>query len=136
MTMRWISEVLSDWLAERLALLRVAQGELERPLRDAYAAGGHVDTPHLEGVHHLREAPVQAVLLSAEHVLGGAAVAVEDELGGLDALVAELLDLGRDVQAGVRARVLARPGLFLGDKAGEAPVPGLGLGVGLDEHED
>src|SRR3954447_25069479 len=44
--------VLRDWLAERLALLRVAESQLQRTLRDPHAAGGHVHTADLERVHH------------------------------------------------------------------------------------
>src|SRR5205085_14590 len=90
--------VFGDRLAERFSLLGVAQRQLQRALGDTYAARGHVDAAHLQGVHHLGEALVQAGLLAAEDVLGRAAVAVEHELGGLDSLVAELLDLRRHVE--------------------------------------
>ena len=52
--------VLGDLLAEGLALLRVAQRQLERALGDAHAAGGDVHAADLERVHHLREALVEA----------------------------------------------------------------------------
>jgi hypothetical protein len=123
--------VLGDRLAERLALLRVAEPELERALGDADAAGGDVDPADLERVHHLREALVEPGLLAAEDHLGGAAVAVEHELGRLDALVAHLLDLGRDVEAGV----LARARLLLAHEAGHAAVRRIGVLVGLHQHE-
>ena len=100
------------------------------------AARGDVHAADLERVHHLREALVEAGLLAAEDVLGGAAVAVEDELGGLDALVAHLLELRRDGEAGVVAGVLADARLLLGDEAGHALVARVGVRVGLDEHED
>src|SRR6476469_5347553 len=54
-----------------------------RALGDADAARGDVDAADLERVHHLREALVQPGLLATEDVLGGAAVAVEDQLGRL-----------------------------------------------------
>ncbi len=85
--------MLGDRLAEGLALLRVAQRQLERALGEPDAAGGDVHAPEVERVHHLHEALVQALLFAAEDVLGRAAIAVEHELGGLDALVAHLLDL-------------------------------------------
>ncbi len=66
----------------------------------------------------------------------GSVVAVEDQLGRLDALVAHLLELRRDVEAGVVAGVLVDARLLLGDEAGHAAVARVGLGVGLDEHED
>ena len=100
------------------------------------AAGGDVRAADLERVHHLREALVEARLLAAEDVLGRTLVAVEDELGRLDALVAQLLDLGRDVQPGVVAGVLGDARLLLGDEAGEALVARIGVRVGLDQDED
>ncbi len=91
--------VLGDRLAEGLALLAVAEGQLQGPLGDADAAGGDVDAAHLERVHHLHEALADPGLLAAEDPLGRAAVAVVDELGRLDPLVAHLLDLRGDVEA-------------------------------------
>ena len=110
--------------------------ELERALGQAHAAGGDVDAADLERVHHLGEALVEPGLLAAEDVLGRDAVAVEDELGRLDALVAHLLDLRRDREAGVLAGVLADARLLLADEARHAAVARLGLGVGLDQRED
>src|SRR2546429_89900 len=98
--------MLGDLLAEGLALLRVAQRQLERALGDPHPAGGDVDAADLERVHHLDEALAQPGLLAAEDVLGRAVVAVEDELGGLDALVGHPLDLGRHGEARVVAGVL------------------------------
>src|SRR5581483_6470365 len=79
--------VLGDRLAERLALLAVAERQLERALGDADAAGGDVDAPDLERVHHLAEALAEPPLLAPEDALGRADVAVVDELRGLYALV-------------------------------------------------
>src|SRR5919112_328836 len=76
---------------------------LSTSIRAADAAGGDVHAAELERVHHLREALVQAGLLAAEDVLGRARVAVEHQLGRLDALVAHLLELRRDGEAGVVA---------------------------------
>src|SRR5918911_245245 len=76
--------------------------------------------------HHLREAFAEPRLFAAEDHLGGAAVAVEDELGRLDALVAHLLDLGRDVEAGV----LRRARLLLAHEAGHPAVRRIGVLVG------
>src|ERR1700710_128444 len=84
--------VLGDRLAEGFALLAVFERQLERPLGDADAARGDVDAADLERVHHLRETLADA-LGAAEHAVGRAFVAVVDELGRLDALVAHLLDL-------------------------------------------
>src|ERR1700710_472 len=128
--------VLGDRLAEGLALLRVAQGELEGALGDTDTAGGDVDAADLERVHHLAEALADAGLLAAEDALGRALVAVVDELGRLDALVAHLLDLRRHDQALEVTRLSFLPWLLLGDEAGHALVGGFGLRVGLHQHED
>src|SRR4051794_34648657 len=88
-----------DRLAEGLAFLAVAERELEGALADADAAGGDVHAADLERVHHLDEALADPGLLTAEDALGRALVAVVDELGRLDALVAHLLDFGRHVEA-------------------------------------
>src|SRR5436190_15000755 len=68
--------VLGDRLAEGLALLAVAQRQLQGTLGDADAAGGDVDPANLERVHHLHEALADPRLLAAEHAPGRAAVAV------------------------------------------------------------
>src|SRR3954447_11057305 len=128
--------VLGDRLAERLALLGVLDRQLEGALGQADAAGGDVDAADLERVHHLREALVEAAVLAAEDRVRRRLVAVEDQLGRLDALVAHLLDLGRDVEAGERAGVLLDARLLLADEARHALVALLGVGVGLDERED
>src|SRR3954452_6062842 len=127
--------VLGDRAAEGLALLWVAQGALERALGGGGGPGADVHAADLQRVHHLREALVEALLLAAEDAVGGGAVSVEDELGGLDALVAHLLELRRDVEALEVAGVLADAGLLLGDEAGHALVARVGVRVGLDEHE-
>src|SRR5215210_4473886 len=99
--------VLGDRLAERLALLRVAQGQLERALGDADAASSHVHATQLERVHHLPETLADPIP-PAEDVFVARLEAIEDELGGLHALVAHLLDLRRDP----KPRDLVRPGLL------------------------
>src|SRR3954463_125520 len=80
-SLNWIAWCWAIGFAERLALLAVAQGELEGALGDADAAGGDVDAADLQGVHHLHEALADSSLLPAEHPLGWTAVAVVDELG-------------------------------------------------------
>src|SRR3954447_1290469 len=105
--------VLGDRLAEGLPFLAIAEGQLEGALADADAAGGDVDPADLERVHHLHEALADSRVLAAEDALGRALVAVVDELGRLDALVAHLLDLGRDVEALEVPLVGFLPGLLL-----------------------
>ena len=82
--------VVADLLAERLALLRVAERVVERRLRDPGAARGDVDAADLDPAHEVLE-PLADAGLAAEHARRRRAEAVEDELGRLDALVAELL---------------------------------------------
>src|SRR3989304_1306677 len=68
-----------------------------------------------------------AAWTAAEDARGGGAVAVEDELRRLDALVAELLRAGhRDRQAGE----LRHLGRLLDDEAGHAGVRRVGGGGG------
>lgn len=77
--------VLGDRLAEGLALLCVAHRELESAKTDAARARRHVDPADLDAVHHLEKALPRR---PAENVVGAGLVAVEDHLGGFDALVA------------------------------------------------
>src|SRR5258708_1624060 len=72
--------VLGDRLAEGLALLAVAEGQLQRSLRDSDAASGDVDPAELERVHHLPEALVQPLGFAPEDAVGRSPVAVEHEL--------------------------------------------------------
>src|SRR3954471_9376364 len=65
--------MLPDLLAERFALLRIANGVVDGRLRDADGAGGDLDTAELEAAHHLREA---LSLLATEKRVGGRAVPV------------------------------------------------------------
>ncbi len=58
--------MLGDRLAECPALLGVLEGQLQRALGEADAAGGDVDAAELERVHHLAEALVEPRLLAAE----------------------------------------------------------------------
>jgi hypothetical protein len=100
--------VLGDRLAEGVPPLRVVDGQLEGAQGDPAAAGGDVDPADLDAVHHLVEALAGA---AAEHAGGGNADVFEDQLGGVDALVAHLLDLAGDRQARHR-RVGPKPGSF------------------------
>src|SRR5579883_2502037 len=115
--------VLADGLAERPALLRVADGVLEGRLRHTDRAGGDVDAPDLEAGE--RDLEPQA-LPAADQVLGGHDVVLEDDLAGLDAAVAELVE----VAAHRQARALRR-----GEHA-DPPVRGIGGGVGLGEERE
>src|ERR1700754_1669129 len=83
-------------------LLAVFERQLQGPLGDADAARGDVDAADLERVHHLREALADAVG-AAEDAVRRADVAVVDELGRLDALVAHLLGFRRHGEAGAPA---------------------------------
>ena len=65
-------------------------------MRQPAGAGGDVDAAHLDAVHHLVEALAR---LAAEDGVRRQAQAVHHQLGGVDALVAHLLDLARDGQA-------------------------------------
>src|SRR6202044_2572076 len=79
--------VLPDRLAEAFALLGVGERVVERGPGDAQRAGGDLDPPGFQALHHLREA---VSLGPAEHRVGGRAVVLEYQLAGLHALVAQL----------------------------------------------
>ena len=123
--------MLGDLLAECFPLLGVPERELERPLGNPHTTGGDVDPPDLERVHHLHKPLAEAFLLTTEEVLGRNLVAVEDELRGFDALVAELFDLRGDREP----VVLGGAGLLVADEAGHALVLRVGVRVGLGQHE-
>ena len=71
-----------------------------------HGAGGDVDAADLDAVHHLVEALAG---LATQDLLGRDLVVLEDGLGGVDALVAHLVDLARDGQPGA---VSPKPGSF------------------------
>ncbi|VAZ84999.1 hypothetical protein LAUMK42_03830 [Mycobacterium persicum] len=88
--------VLGDRLPEGVALLRVSHRQLEGSNGDTTGARRNVHPADFDAVHHLEEAlPRDA----AEDVVGGCPITVEDEFGGIDALVAQLVDLPGDHQA-------------------------------------
>src|SRR6185312_14697252 len=81
--------VLRDRLAERLALLGVADRLLERPCGDPDGARGDVHAAELDAAHEVGEACVLAGF-AAENAGSRDTQTVERQLDGLDALVAEL----------------------------------------------
>ena len=87
--------MLRDRLAEGLAVLGVVDRELEGSNRDATGPGGDVDPPHLDAIHHLCEALAGR---GAEDLVRPDAVAVEHQLGGVDAFVTHLVDLAGDAE--------------------------------------
>src|SRR5688572_15619201 len=81
--------VLADRLAEGVALARILERFLERGLGHADAARRDIDPAELEAADGLmKAAPFRADQIARRH-----AVVVEHELGRIDALVAELLEL-------------------------------------------
>ena len=98
--------------------------------RESPQARGDVDAADLDAVHHLVEA---ATRLPAEDLRRGRLVAVEDELGRVDALVAHLFDLPRHREAGCG---LTEAGLLLDEEGRHVLVDRLRAGVGLDEDRD
>src|ERR671916_1824552 len=73
--------VLCDRFAEGSPLLGVADRELEGADGDAAGSGCHIDPPYLDAVHHLCEALAGRV---AEYLVSTDAMAVEDQLGGVE----------------------------------------------------
>ena len=101
--------VLGDRLAEGVPLLRVGDAQLEGAQGDPAAAGGDVDPADLDAVHHLVEALAGA---PAEHPAGRDADVLQDQFGGVDALVAHLLDLAGHGQARAPPGWAPKPGSF------------------------
>src|SRR5262249_6014145 len=93
--------VLADRLAEGLADLGVARGEPQRALGDAHAARRDIDAAELEAARDLGEA---AALDLADQMIGRHAIVLEDQLARIDRLVAELLELATDAEAGALGR--------------------------------
>ncbi len=122
--------MLGDRLAEGGALLGVLRGELERTDRDTARAGRDVDPPDLDAVHHLEEA---AAGNTTENVARGCLVVVEDQLGRIDALVAHLVDLAGDGEAGYD---LAESGGLLDQEGRQVLVRLLRAFLRLDQRGD
>ena len=83
--------MLGDGLAHGPADLSVLDALLQRTLGDAHRAGRHIDPTDFQpagGHHH-----ALAFFAADEAELGRAAVVLEDELAGIDALVAQLFQL-------------------------------------------
>ena len=115
--------MLRDGPAEGLALLGVAERVLHGGARDADAAGRDIDAAELQPAERMAQ---PLTFLQPDQAVGGYPVVLEDELGGIDALVAELLQLAADTEA--------RP--FLGKEEAHAPVARTRLGVGLDQQRE
>src|SRR5262249_15200532 len=79
----------ADGLAECRALLSVANCALESRLSNADGAGCDVDSTDLERAHHLLEA---LTLLAADQITRRHFQRVEQDLAGVEPLVAELLE--------------------------------------------
>ena len=110
--------MLGDRLAEGPALLGIGHGQLEGADGHAARAGRDVDAANLDPVHHLIEAAT-AASRPAEDRAGRQPDAVEHHLGGLDALVAHLVDLAGNGQA---RPGLAEPGLLLDQERGHVLI--------------
>ena len=117
--------MLRDRLAEGLALLRVLDRVFERGPRDAQAAGGDVEPLGFEPGHHLLES---LALAAADQVRARAPrKSWKVQLAGLDGLVAHLVDVAADRQAG-RA--------FFDDERADAAVRRLGRRVRLGQQQE
>ena len=87
--------MLSDRLTERAALLGITHRKLEGPDCHPAGAGGDVHPTDLDAIHHLGETVTGH---TAEDVAGRGVVAREDQFGGVDPLVSELVELARNRQ--------------------------------------
>ena len=114
--------VLADRLAEGLADLRVGDALLQGGAGDAASARRDVDPAELQATQDLLQ---PAALLGPHEVLPRDLAVVEDELAGVDPLVADLLELAHDPEPGK---------VLLHHEQAHAPVRGRGLRIGLDER--
>src|SRR5262249_54269519 len=110
--------VVGDRLAEGAAGPRIFGREPQRAFGDADAARGDIDASELKPAGRLVEA---LALDLADQVIGWDAIVLEDQLGGIDRLVAELLELAAHSEAGLLRR----------DEQAHALVARLGLRIGL-----
>jgi hypothetical protein len=85
--------MLGDRLAHRLAQLGILRGEPQRAFRHADAARGDVDAAEFQAAGRLEKA---LAFDPADQVRRRNAIVLEDELGAVDALVAELVELLAD----------------------------------------
>ena len=76
-----------------------------------HGACAHVDPARLQAAHHLTE---PHVLLAADEVLSGDAEVLEKELAGVEAAVAQLVQVAAHLEAGAA--------VFLNDEGGQATV--------------
>ena len=113
--------MLRDRFAEGPAHLRVAERVLERGIGEADAAGRDVDPAELEPGHDLDKA---VALRAADQATLRHAVVLEEQLGGIAAVVAELLQPAADPEA--------RP--LLGEEQRHAAMARRGVGIGLDQE--
>ena len=90
--------MLGDRLAKGPPLLRIAQRQLQRPLRDPDATSGDVHPAELERVHHLHKSLAKTGSSPPKTLAAGRPVAVEHQLGRLDPLVAKLRIFGGTVR--------------------------------------
>ncbi len=113
--------MLTDRLAEGLADLAVGERLVERRLRQSHAARGNVDAAELERAERVLEAQS---LLAADQPVGRNPIVLEHQLGRVDALVAELLQLAAHRKA---------VGFFSEEQA-HAAVARLRLRIGLHQQ--
>ena len=115
--------MLADRLAEGLADLGVFARKLERAFGNADAARGDIDASEFEPARRLEEA---LAFDAADQMIGRNAIILENQLRGIDRLVAEL----RQFAADRKALHLRR------DEQAHAVVARLGVGIGLDQHRE
>src|ERR1700722_19932193 len=112
-----------DRLAEGLAYLRIFGGELKRALGNADAARRHVDASEFQAAGRLQKT---LPFFAADQVICRNAIVVEVHFGGIDRLVAQLLQLlshGKAWSLG-------------GDEQAHSLVSRLGRWISLDEESE
>ena len=114
--------MLADRLAEGLAHLRIGEGLIQAGLSDADAPGRHVDAPELHAGEDLLQAPA---LLAADQVIRRHPAVLEHQRAGVDAAIAELVELAD-----------RNPVALFGQQKAHPLMRRVGAGIGLDQHRD
>ena len=118
--------MLRDGLAEGLTLLGIADGRVESGLRHAHGSRRYVDAPGFQAAHHLPEADA---LRLAYQVVGGNGVVVEVQLHGVQAAVAQLVQITAHLEPGTRFAPLHHEGA-------QPPVARLHFPVGAGQQAE
>ena len=115
--------MLANRLAEGFPHLGIGKRILQRRVGDTNPARRHIDPPQFKPRRGMAK---PLALLAADQAIRRHRVILEHQLAGIDALVADLLQLSPDPEAVA----------FLGEEHRHAAMARLGVGVGLDQQRE